>query len=187
MGAGSSGRGGSIPEPVFSSKSLGGKSRVLLVGVDVADGVAISSSPSSSGYFKRAKKKEKGNKTVKLDFKSRSAAVLFSVFAACTDLIGLKRSCQRPQYSSSLAQLVWRRDRRWVLTTSETIFVRLFRSPRSTVTVLIVAKGVELFLGSHAGRGDEAGHVLGAVFVGGVSEDDGGHVAGPAVPAGTSG
>lgn len=34
--------------------------------------------------------------------------------------------------------------------------------------------------------GDEAGQVLGAVFMGGVSEDGSGHVAGPAVPAETA-
>lgn len=51
------------------------------------------------------------------------------------------------------------------------------------ITILIEAKRIELFLDRHMGHGDEAGHVLGTVFVGGVSEDGRAHVAGPAVPA----
>lgn len=54
------------------------------------------------------------------------------------------------------------------------------------ITILIVAKRVELFFDHHEGHGDEAGHVLGTVFVGGVSEDGGAHVVSPAVPVGTA-
>lgn len=56
----------------------------------------------------------------------------------------------------------------------------------AAITILIVAKGVVLFVELYVGHGDEAGHVLGTVFVGAVSEDDGARVAGPAVPAGTA-
>lgn len=72
-----------------------------------------------------------------------------------------------------------------MLTTSETIFICLCSSG-GTITILIVAKAVELFFNLHMGHGDKASHVLGAVFVGGVSKDDSAHVAGPAIPVGTA-
>lgn len=69
-----------------------------------------------------------------------------------------------------------------MLTTSETILDAI----RATITILIIAKGIVLFFELYVGHIDEAGHVLGTIFVGGVSEDGGAHVAGPAIPAGTA-
>lgn len=73
-----------------------------------------------------------------------------------------------------------------MLGTSEIIFVCLLGTSGDTITILIIAKGVKLFFNVYRGHGDESGHVLGTVFVGGVPEDGRAHVAGPAVPAGTA-
>lgn len=72
-----------------------------------------------------------------------------------------------------------------MLFTNKTIFSGLFSSRRGTVTILVVAKRVELFLGLHVGQDDEAGHVLGTVLVVGVSEDGDADVVDPAIPART--
>lgn len=61
--------------------------------------------------------------------------------------------------------------------------MRVFSHLGGIITILIEAKRIKLFFGRHMGHSDEAGHVLGTVFVGGVSEDGRAHVTGPAVPA----
>lgn len=72
-----------------------------------------------------------------------------------------------------------------MLFTSTAIFIGLFSSRRGAVTILVVAKRVELFLGLHVGQDDEAGRVLGTFSVMGVSEDGNARVADPAIPART--
>lgn len=90
---------------------------------------------------------------------------------------------EKLQHNSSQAQLaLGGAERKLVLFTSKIIFIGLFSSRRGTVTILVVAKSVELFLGLHVGQEDEASHVLSTVLVGGVSEDGDADVVDPAIP-----
>lgn len=102
-----------------------------------------------------------------------------------TDLMALRMRFEKLHHNSSQALGLGGAERRWVLFTSKTIFIGLFSSRQGTVTILVVAKRVELFLGLHVGQDDEAGHVLGTVLVGGVSEDGDANVVDPAIPART--
>lgn len=103
-----------------------------------------------------------------------------------TDLMALRMRFEKLQHNSSQAQLaLGGAERKWVLFTSKTIFIELSSSRQGTVTILVVAKSVELFLGLHVGQDDEASHVLGTVLVGGVSEDGDADVVDPAIPART--
>lgn len=197
----SSPKKGDNPEPLDSSRLfcrmivvLSVASGLTTVGGDLSEGITVSSSSLFwSGYFKCAET-SKNCEWVTHYNPEYLLHFLFYPFVAnqhstedFTDLMTLKMNFQKPCHSSSQAQLVLggKGGGEWVLFTIQTLLIWHFSSLQGTVTVLIVAKRVKPFLGLHVGYGDKAGHVLGTIFMGGVSEDGGGGVAGPAIPVGT--